>query len=1060
MPAAVHLITGPARSGKTAQLIERCRAAAGTRGDGILWLCPDRRRLDQLRGRLAGIANLHLTTFADLADELLAATLDVGVPGRGQGRVLLDEIIAELHDRKKLKHFVRVAETLGFLDGAAALVAELHQHSITADDLLALPSEAADRLHECALMLGTYQQRLRTLHFVDVDARVARAVGLLRADQHWRLVVLDDFTTFTTPQLSFLGELAAQSEELWLSLPDEEGDDRGELFAPARQTEERLCLVSENVSRTILRTQKPAPPGLTHLESHLFRPLRQTPVGDDATGIYLIEAPGQVGEARLVARRIKTLLLDGVAAESFVVALRDLDPHADLLREVFEEYGLPLDIEGTEPLLRHRLIALLLRALRLPEDDWPFAEVTALLRSSFVKPDWPEARFDEDVPLRAEALLRLLGEPRGRNAYLEAAKRWAKEKPRGLEDEQAQESRRQRTHELAQQCAPFLERFFACWDAMPTSAPLADHVAWLRGLVADLGLTDDHPAWKRFWDEVQLWLDRDQRHGGRKRLDRRTFHRRLHALAEGAGLPRSPRGAGRVRVLTAETAASLDIHHLFVLGLGERGFPRLAVPSSMLDETERQALREQGSDIACLAEALSREMLLFYRLVTRAKESLTLSYAAVDEKGQTLLPSSFLSAVLDLFEAVPGERRTMLSEGQSRDEPLSPAEQRVRLALSLANGGSLARGTPMHDNLCDALDMGRQRLRSRACGSFEGMLSDPTIVAQLRANFGPERVFSPTALEDYVACPFRFFLQHVLRLDPLENPREEIEVTRRGQAFHRALSRLHLQLRAAGIHRPTDGLEHEVRVRLSEVIAEDVSRAAGLASKKLWELEGERMLKLAHRYPKQWKMLIEPWEEVRVQPEPYFFEIDFGLPVEEGQIPHPPLILHGEGIEVRISGRIDRVDVAELEDGGRGFWIIDYKTGRSEHYTGTALAEFQRLQLTLYALAVEEVLLNDRQSRPLGLAYWLLTDIGPKIVLPARSKVLWLKEGERWLAVRRTLANWVTTLVSHIREGKYPLRPRSEQCTLTCNYSEICRIGQSRSVEKDWVLPLPLVTQG
>ena len=44
-------------------------------------------------------------------------------------------------------------------------------------------------------------------------------------------------------------------------------------------------------------------------------------------------------------------------------------------------------------------------------------------------------------------------------------------------------------------------------------------------------------------------------------------------------------------------------------------------------------------------------MLLFFRLVAGAKESLTLAFAAVDAKGQELLPGSFLRAVRGLFAA-------------------------------------------------------------------------------------------------------------------------------------------------------------------------------------------------------------------------------------------------------------------------------------------------------------------------------------------------------------------------------------------------------------------------
>src|SRR5262249_57261021 len=100
------------------------------------------------------------------------------------------------------------------------------------------------------------------------------------------------------------------------------------------------------------------------------------------------------------------------------------------------------------------------------------------------------------------------------------------------------------------------------------------------------------------------------------------------------------------------------------------------------DESERQRLRDAGLDFVSVADLLPEEMLLFYQVATRARQRLVLSYPAVDERGQDLLPSSFLNAVLDCFapRVVPVERRTMLTEGYDRDEPLAPAEHRVRAA--------------------------------------------------------------------------------------------------------------------------------------------------------------------------------------------------------------------------------------------------------------------------------------------------------------------------------------------------------------------------------------------
>src|SRR5207247_2551474 len=118
-------------------------------------------------------------------------------------------------------------------------------------------------------------------------------------------------------------------------------------------------------------------------ERQLFRPLRSVVISDNAEGINCIEAPGMVGETRMVARRIKTLLLEGTPAADIMVTMRDVLPYADLVREVFAEYEIAVDVEGTEPLLRNPAVATLLRALRLPDEDWPFAAVTALLRSGY-----------------------------------------------------------------------------------------------------------------------------------------------------------------------------------------------------------------------------------------------------------------------------------------------------------------------------------------------------------------------------------------------------------------------------------------------------------------------------------------------------------------------------------------------------------------------------------------------------------------------------------------------------------------------------------------------------
>jgi len=241
----------------------------------------------------------------------------------------------------------------------------------------------------------------------------------------------------------------------------------------------------------------------------------------------------------------------------------------------------------------------------------------------------------------------------------------------------------------------------------------------------------------------------------------------------------------------------------------------------------------------------------------------------------------------------------------------------------------------------------------------------------------------------------------------------------------------------------------------------DGAGGVGGAAEVLWRLEGERLKRFGGRYPGHWAQFVEPWLEKQVQPRPEFFEIAFGLPPAPDEFVGEALLIAEDQEEVRISGRIDRVDVAELPDGSLGFWIIDYKTGRSNYYTASDLQEFRKLQLTLYALAVERVLLAGREARPLGMAYWLVADTGPKAALPGtrNRSTHWLADLQAWPKVREALCGWVLTLVRNIRRGQFALKPRSEQCTATCDFAHVCRISQSRSIveQKTWQLPLPLM---
>ncbi|HJT78128.1 MAG TPA: hypothetical protein VJ739_13070, partial [Gemmataceae bacterium] len=115
MTAAVHLVCGPPGSGKTRQLLARCREVARAAAEVALWLVPTYRHLFMLRERLlaegGGGLGLHLLTFQDFAEEVIRFNDPAARPLPAvQRRLLVDALVTDLHRRGEVAHFGRVVE--------------------------------------------------------------------------------------------------------------------------------------------------------------------------------------------------------------------------------------------------------------------------------------------------------------------------------------------------------------------------------------------------------------------------------------------------------------------------------------------------------------------------------------------------------------------------------------------------------------------------------------------------------------------------------------------------------------------------------------------------------------------------------------------------------------------------------------------------------------------------------------------------------------------------------------------------------------------------------------
>ena len=195
-------------------------------------------------------------------------------------------------------------------------------------------------------------------------------------------------------------------------------------------------------------------------------------------------------------------------------------------------------------------------------------------------------------------------------------------------------------------------------------------------------------------------------------------------------------------------------------------------------------------------------------------------------------------------------------------------------------------------------------------------------------------VTSPTAIEDYYACPYRAFLTHTLKVK--EREKGKVNALSVGNLMHEIFNGFIGRVEEATDEQKSDALFNE--------IAADILKKDEYA--KFDDAESSFGVRLALSECKKYCYDMSRFYAVTsFSTDKTHLERSFGYYDKEGNS-YPAVDLLGG--KVKLAGKIDRVD--EFKN---YFRIIDYKTGGSEVGDEKIFAGV-KLQLYLYSLAVTD----------------------------------------------------------------------------------------------------------
>ena len=482
----------------------------------------------------------------------------------------------------------------------------------------------------------------------------------------------------------------------------------------------------------------------------------------------------------------------------------------------------------------------------------------------------------------------------------------------------------------------------------------------------------------------------------------------VRALSENLGtLRREPKGNryGRVFVGSIEEARGLVFQLVFIPGLCEGTFPKPLFDDPLLPGN--------------VAELEARERLLLRQACATATGEIVLSWPRIElASGRVRVPSFY---VLEAARASTGEaldRRAIERAAEGGIEtrigwpaPLDPrnAIDDAEYDLARLRPAMTGKGTPgLAAYLTQVKPTLARSLRTRwsrwsrkwstADGLVRAASSDAKLLERFRLSL---RAYSPSALQLFASCPYRFALSALIGLVPMKEPAalERLDPLTRGSIFHEIQKRLVPLLSGyppdqAALSEASNALS---RV-LSEVAAEYAERLAP-AIDQIWTNEVERL-----------RADLRSWLVSVATDHLGWAPVDCEKTFDD--------VVIGNGW--RLDGRMDLVELSP--DGA--LWVTDYKTGSYPDPPPEVTGQGEVLQPLLYALAAEQLYPGTKVGG--GRLFYATVRGG------YRSIWMTLSDGTREEAERV-----LSTIDTAIANGVLPAAPREDACG-RCDYAVVC----------------------
>lgn len=841
------------------------------------------------------------------------------------------------------------------IDVVDNMFTEFKKHNINLQDLYDLKFDDKYiklKIDDIVNLYEKYEERLAN-KFIDEDDKLNILIENLDKSNMFEnsLIYIDEFMGFTMQEYTVFEKLINKCDEMTVSVCidniDDITDKETDIFYFNKKFAKKLIEIAKSnkcdIEKIHLKEQhRFKNDELKFIEKNLYNGKEK--YKENVKDIRMFLAGNPYSELEYVARNIFNLVKeDGYKYNEIGIITQDIDYYSEYAKTTFLKYDIPLFIDEKKTLNQNILIKFILSMLDIFSENWSFDSVFNYLKIGLLKISkydiYKLENYCKKWGVRGSKWYNKKFNFEPANEVQENLENIRKQIVQPLINFRNNVSENKTVEEITKEIYKFLIE-------NNINKTLDSKLKKINNIQISDEYNTSYKVLINVLDELVL-IFKDEKI---------TFERYKEILQIGLNsseVGEIPATQDQVVLGNVERTRNNNIKVVFIIGMNDGSFPKSNKLEGYLNDRDREILKQQGIELAKTSmENLYEEEFNIYRTLSMPEEKLFLSYCSSDKDGKALRPSILIKRIKRLFNITEETDENMYGITNKK----ATFEDTLNIYKRYLDGAEIS--DEWKKLLRYFYSKNKNEIEKAMAGIYYTNKSEDITEENINKLYGDKLKTSVSRLETYKRCPFSFHLTYGLKLKEKENLK--IEALDTGSFMHEVIDKFFEKIDEGNLN-----IKQIEDNKIKEIIDKIIDEL--LQSSRNYIFSSSAKFKLLTRRLK--KIVTRSIEYIVYTLKYSSFEI-LGHEVEfkTGGEFKPIEITLEDGREVEITGKIDRVDIANV-DGKTYVRIIDYKSSIKK-VDLEQVSEGIQIQLITYLDAISE----QKEFRPSGILYLGLID--------------------------------------------------------------------------------------